>query len=90
MASKIDVYFQYDEFDYTRLPVLTKAVFFMFAVFVPILLLNMLIAMMGNTYQLVISRSAKEWKRQVHGYNLMFTLNRTGTKNYIDASEIVY
>jgi hypothetical protein len=47
------------------MPVLTKAVFFVFAVFVPILLLNMLIAMMGNTYQLVISRSAKEWKRQV-------------------------
>jgi hypothetical protein len=36
-----------------------------FAILVPILLLNMLIAMMGNTYQQVISKSEKEWKLQV-------------------------
>ncbi len=59
------VCFQYEDFDQTRLPTLTKAVFFVFAVLVPILLLNMLIAMMGNTYSQVIARSEKEWKRQV-------------------------
>lgn len=33
-------------------------------VFVPILLLNMLIAMMGNTYAHVIEQSEKEWMKQ--------------------------
>lgn len=34
-------------------------------IFVPILLLNMLIAMMGNTYAHVIEQSEKEWMKQV-------------------------
>lgn len=34
-------------------------------VLVPILLLNMLIAMMGNTYAHVIEQSEKEWMKQV-------------------------
>lgn len=33
-------------------------------IMVPILLLNMLIAMMGNTYAQVIERSEKEWVKQ--------------------------
>lgn len=33
-------------------------------VFVPILLLNMLIAMMGNTYAHVTEQSEKEWVKQ--------------------------
>lgn len=33
-------------------------------IFVPILLLNMLIAMMGNTYAHVIEQSEKEWMKQ--------------------------
>ena len=53
--------FQYDEFNYTNYAAVTKAVFVMFMILVPILLLNMLIAMMGNTYVAVISRSRKEW-----------------------------
>jgi len=32
---------------------------------VPILLVNMLIAMMANTYEQIIRRAEKEWKRQV-------------------------
>ena len=58
-------YLQYNDFNYTRLPFLTKAVFAIFVIMVPILLLNMLIAMMGNTYQQISSRSEKEWRRQV-------------------------
>lgn len=56
--------FTYDTFDDTKYPVLTKTAFVMFMVLVPILLLNMLIAMMGNTYQQVVAKSAKEWRRQ--------------------------
>ncbi|KAK1124502.1 hypothetical protein K0M31_006853 [Melipona bicolor] len=39
-------------------------VFAIFMVLVPILLLNMLIAMMGNTYAHVIEQSEKEWVKQ--------------------------
>lgn len=39
--------------------------FLIFMVLVPILLLNMLIAMMGNTYAHVIEQSEKEWVKQV-------------------------
>lgn len=46
-------------------PGVAKSVFAIFMVFVPILLLNMLIAMMGNTYAHVIEQSEKEWVKQV-------------------------
>jgi transient receptor potential cation channel subfamily V protein 6 len=42
----------------------TTTVFVIFMIMVPILLLNMLIAMMGNTYALVIQQSEKEWVKQ--------------------------
>ena len=57
--------FQYHDFDLTRYALLTKLVFAVFMILVPILLLNMLIAMMGNTYQSVIAKSEKEWRKQV-------------------------
>lgn len=47
-------------------PNAAKTVFILFMILVPILLLNMLIAMMGNTYSQVIERSEKEWVKQVH------------------------
>ena len=43
-------------------------VFTIFMVLVPILLLNMLIAMMGNTYAHVIEQSEKEWMKQVQDF----------------------
>lgn len=36
----------------------------LFMLIMPILLLNMLIAMMGNTYINIIAKSEKEWIRQ--------------------------
>lgn len=56
--------FKYHDFDLTRYAILTKLVFVVFMILVPILLLNMLIAMMGNTYQSVIAKSEKEWRKQ--------------------------
>ena len=58
--------FQYHDFDLTRYAPLTKLVFAVFMILVPILLLNMLIAMMGNTYQSVIAKAEKEWRKQVY------------------------
>ncbi|XP_060075724.1 transient receptor potential cation channel subfamily V member 5-like [Ylistrum balloti] len=56
--------FKYQDFNNTKYAWLTKMVFAVFMILVPILLLNMLIAMMGNTYQMVISKSEKEWRKQ--------------------------
>ncbi|XP_063833518.1 uncharacterized protein LOC135082656 [Ostrinia nubilalis] len=56
--------YSYTELGQTTYPNLTKTVFAVFMVFVPILLLNMLIAMMGNTYAHVIEQSEKEWVKQ--------------------------
>ena len=56
---------QYRLYNYTVLPGLTKLVFVVFAILFPILLLNMLIAMIANTYQQIIRRAEKEWIRQV-------------------------
>lgn len=56
---------QYAELSQTIYPALSKTVFTIFMILVPILLLNMLIAMMGNTYSHVIEQSEKEWMKQV-------------------------
>ena len=42
----------------------TQFFFVLFMILMPILLLNMLIAMMGNTYSLVIAESEREWTMQ--------------------------
>jgi len=64
------VLFQYGDLSYTSYPALSKMVFTIFMVLVPILLLNMLIAMMGNTYAHVIEQSEKEWMKQVRFISL--------------------
>ncbi|XP_066906589.1 transient receptor potential cation channel subfamily V member 6 isoform X1 [Halyomorpha halys] len=56
--------YNYAELSHTSYPTLSKTVFAIFMVLVPILLLNMLIAMMGNTYAHVIEQSEKEWMKQ--------------------------
>ena len=56
---------QFDALGQTPHPALTTTVFVIFMIMVPILLLNMLIAMMGNTYAQVIQQSEKEFVKQV-------------------------
>ncbi|XP_034241411.1 transient receptor potential cation channel subfamily V member 6 [Thrips palmi] len=56
--------YNYPDLSNTTYPALSKTVFAIFMVLVPILLLNMLIAMMGNTYAHVIEQSEKEWMKQ--------------------------
>ncbi|XP_031621236.1 transient receptor potential cation channel subfamily V member 4 isoform X2 [Contarinia nasturtii] len=56
--------YNYSDLNNTTYPNLAKTVFVIFMIFVPILLLNMLIAMMGNTYAHVIEQSEKEWMKQ--------------------------
>lgn len=56
--------FDFFSFDRSRHPTLAKLLFFYFMLFVTVLLMNMLIAMMANTYQSISDRSEKEWRRQ--------------------------
>ena len=56
---------QFSRFDLTHHAYLVKTLFIVFMILTPILLLNMLIASMGNTYQRVITISEKERIRQV-------------------------
>ncbi len=66
------------EFDKIYYSDFTKTVFIAFMLMMHILLLNMLIAMMGNTYHQITKKSEKEWKKQVKLFeNFIFS------KNYI-------
>ncbi|XP_050491964.1 uncharacterized protein LOC126874205 isoform X5 [Bombus huntii] len=64
LEEKWKTFARYTDLGYTTYPNLSKMVFAIFMVLVPILLLNMLIAMMGNTYAHVIEQSEKEWVKQ--------------------------
>lgn len=82
--------FQYKAFGLTYYHVMTRIVFVIFMVMVPILLLNMLIAMMGNTYTQVISKSEKEFVKQ--WANVVLALERAisckKAQEYLDAYAI--
>ena len=56
---------QYEDLSKGNYPEIAKLLFILFQVFMPILLLNMLIAMMGNTYAIVNEKSEKEFLKQV-------------------------
>lgn len=82
--------YNYSDLNNTTYPNLAKTVFVIFMIFVPILLLNMLIAMMGNTYAHVIEQSEKEWMKQ--WAKIVVTLERavsqTDAQKYLEAYSI--
>ncbi len=55
---------QYGRFDRSSFSGFAKLFFILFQVMLPILLLNMLIAMMGNTFAMVNEKSEKEFLKQ--------------------------
>ncbi|CAF3551992.1 unnamed protein product [Adineta steineri] len=67
--------FDFSRFDLTHYSYLVKCLFVVFMILTPILLLNMLIASMGNTYQRVIAVSEKERVRQ--WAQLVLTIERS-------------
>lgn len=54
------------EFDRVLHSVLLKIIFVVFSLFLHIMLFNMLIAMMGNTYAIINAKAEKEWRKQVN------------------------
>lgn len=83
-------FFQYADLNLTTYPNLAKTVFITFMIFVPILLLNMLIAMMGNTYAYVIEQAEKEgmkqWAKIV--VNLERAVKQEDAKKYLEEYSI--
>ncbi|CAF3351949.1 unnamed protein product [Rotaria sp. Silwood1] len=67
--------FDFSRFDLTHYSYLVKSLFIVFMILTPILLLNMLIASMGNTYQRIITISEKERIRQ--WAQLVLTIERS-------------
>ena len=61
----IYIFVQYDMLGSTPYPAMAKMVFVLFQILIPILLLNMLIAMMGNTYGIVIESAEKQFLKAV-------------------------
>ncbi|XP_073979790.1 transient receptor potential cation channel subfamily V iav isoform X3 [Rhodnius prolixus] len=82
--------YNYAELSHTTYPTLSKTVFTIFMILVPILLLNMLIAMMGNTYAHVIEQSEKEWMKQWAKIvvSLERAINQEDAKHYLQEYSI--
>lgn len=57
--------YEYDKFNDSPYPDMAKGIFVLFQILIPILLFNMLIAMMGNTYAAVNEKSEKEFLKMV-------------------------
>ncbi|KAG1653514.1 Transient receptor potential cation channel subfamily V member 6 [Nymphon striatum] len=82
--------YDFSDIDKTFYSPLTKIVFVLFMILMPILLINMLIAMMGNTYLQVITRSEKEWMKQWASIvlNLERSLNKKMAQFYMHTYSI--
>merc|ERR1719411_170381 len=82
--------YDYDQLGNTRYPTMAKIVFVLFQILIPILLLNMLIAMMGNTYAIVNEKSDKEFLKQ--WANVIMSLEQTvppkQAKDFLEAYSI--
>ncbi|KAK6052141.1 transporter, cation channel family protein, partial [Cooperia oncophora] len=66
--------YDYEEFACANYEVLTKTLFVLYMFVMPIMMINILIAMMGNTYTTVIAQAEKAWRQQVcftHYYQFM-------------------
>ena len=61
---------QYEDIKESDYSSMAKTVFVLFQILIPILLLNMLIAMMGNTYAIVIETADKQFLKQVRDSHL--------------------
>ncbi|XP_033095746.1 transient receptor potential cation channel subfamily V member 5-like isoform X2 [Anneissia japonica] len=80
--------FSDDLFDQTRHWFLSRVVFVLFAIYLPILLLNMLIAMMGRTYTIIEQKAKREWKRQLA--IIILNVERAISKNDLAKMRLKY
>ncbi|KRZ67878.1 Transient receptor potential cation channel subfamily V member 4 [Trichinella papuae] len=57
--------YEYEQLECSYYSVLLKILFICYLVIMPIMLINMLLAMMGNTYTTIISQAEKAWRFQL-------------------------
>ena len=57
--------YDYEDLNQNPYASMSKVIFVLFQILIPILLFNMLIAMMGNTYATVNEKSEKEFLKMV-------------------------
>lgn len=81
VANIMIMWLQYEEFACANYEALTKILFVLYMFIMPIMMINILIAMMGNTYTTVIAQAEKAWRQQVSKRSLLMTCTFSRTLN---------
>ncbi|KAK5969355.1 Olfactory channel [Trichostrongylus colubriformis] len=80
--------YDYEEFACANYEVLTKTLFVLYMFVMPIMMINILIAMMGNTYTTVIAQAEKAWRQQYA--QIVMVLERSVGREKLAASQLEY
>ncbi|VDM94905.1 unnamed protein product [Thelazia callipaeda] len=80
--------YDYEEFSCANYEVLTKILFVLYMFIMPIMMINILIAMMGNTYTTVIAQAEKAWRQQYA--QIVMVLERSVKKEKLAACQVEY
>uniref|UniRef100_A0A915AA54 Ion transport domain-containing protein n=1 Tax=Parascaris univalens TaxID=6257 RepID=A0A915AA54_PARUN len=80
--------YDYEEFSCANYEALTKILFVLYMFIMPIMMINILIAMMGNTYTTVIAQAEKAWRQQYA--QIVMVLERSVRKEKLAACQLEY
>ncbi|CAD6195423.1 unnamed protein product [Caenorhabditis auriculariae] len=80
--------YDYEEFSCANYEPLTKTLFVLYMFVMPIMMINILIAMMGNTYTTVIAQAEKAWRQQYA--QIVMVLERSVNRERLVASQLEY
>uniref|UniRef100_A0A914YD45 Ion transport domain-containing protein n=1 Tax=Panagrolaimus superbus TaxID=310955 RepID=A0A914YD45_9BILA len=80
--------YDYEEFGCTNYEPLTKTLFVFYMFVMPIMMINILIAMMGNTYTTIITQAEKAWRQQYA--QIVMVLERSVDRQKLIASQLEY
>ncbi|KAI6224434.1 Inactive [Aphelenchoides fujianensis] len=80
--------YDYEEFACTNYEPLTKTLFVLYMFVMPIMMINILIAMMGNTYTTVITQAEKAWRQQYA--KILMVLERSVNKEKLAMCQLEY
>ncbi|CAJ0587620.1 unnamed protein product, partial [Mesorhabditis spiculigera] len=80
--------YDYEEFACANYEALTKTLFVLYMFVMPIMMINILIAMMGNTYTTVIAQAEKAWRQQYA--QIVMVLERSVNRERLAACQLEY
>ena len=78
---RVIAFFQYEQFKCANYEPLTKVLFVAYMFVMPIMMINILIAMMGNTYVTIITQAEKAWRQQVK-FAYFYSVTQIGHYNF--------